>query len=117
MMKFFKTDNGEYINLSAIQAITAVKTDDLYDGKNDLSLYGRQVIKLFDDSYKRTYLGGSNISGSSWYWDRTKVPYPNKTIAYTIHTNIPSGGMNNSHLMFHITPSDMEVLMNMLNLK
>jgi hypothetical protein len=62
-------------------------------------------------------LGGSKITGgNAWYWDKSKVKYPHKTIAYTIHTAIPNGGINNSHLMFHIKPDEMEKLKKVLKI-
>ena len=108
---FFKTNNGDYIHINAIQAITPIRGKDLYSSENDLSFLGNQTIKLFSDQDKRLYFGGSNLENNSWYWERGKVRYPHKTYAYAIHTSIPNGGINYSHLVFVIKPDEMEELL------
>ena len=108
---FFKTNNGDYIHINAIQAITPVRGQDLYCDENSLTAIGKKTVKLYGDDDKRIYFGGSQYEGNAWFWERGRLRYPNKTYGYAIHTNIPDGGINNSHLIFVIDSNEMEELL------
>ena len=107
MSKFFVTRNLDYINLDAIQAITKVRIKDLYTDYS-LNHVGTAVKNIIP---KRDWSDiGGVLEDNTWHFYSERAKFTEKTIAYVIHTNVPNGGINNSHMKFYISVAEMNDL-------
>lgn len=115
MAKFYQTHRGEIVNIDMISAITPITRGDLYNRENDLSLLGNHLVNKYLDDDEKRKLGGHSHDGIAWYWDANKIIKPNEKIMYAIHTNCPSGGINNNHYQIYIYPAEMKNLIGCLD--
>lgn len=114
-MKFYRTVNGELVNLSKIEAITPVKLKQIYDKdkENDLNMFGRAVINSIRED-KWSEFGGKHvpqINPNCYIWNIDDSVFgKDDIVSYVIHLGCSSGGINVSHLMIFITPKEKEIL-------
>ena len=119
MATFFVTgQKGKVINIDFINAITPIKLKDLYENSYSLSSLGRVFVDEFDES-QLPFFGIKKVydpDGEHFRYClniKTKFYKPDEIIAYAVHLNCSSGGINNSHLIIYISTNDYRRIVDM----
>lgn len=126
MAKFFKTATNILINIEAIQMICEIKGEALFETQQygyELSSVGKSIFywnKIYDKNDLKT-MEKFGLKPSIVNSNLLQVLPPTQTInnmivAYCIHLNAPSGGINNTHEKIYIIPSDYKKLIRNLEI-